>query len=245
VRKVDTRQINYAGYAPAYDAQRFAGRRNAYLERIRTNGVLKLVGRCRYDRRVLDVGCGTARGVLELGRAGFTNLTGVDFTQEMLRIGQEKLRREIPDTPVRLVRGDAFTLPFPDCSFDLVVSLNFLHMFRFDLQAVIVREMARVCVNGGLVVAEFESIHKGLFVTRYREQTNVEARTKFNSWREVRRLFDRRRFTDVRVVGTVLPKAYVLFERCASLGEAIESIAHVPPFNWMASRVVVGARPLE
>jgi ubiquinone/menaquinone biosynthesis C-methylase UbiE len=242
MRKVDTRQISYTGYVPTYDSTRFEGRRNAYLERIRTRGVLKLVGRHGYDRRVLDVGCGTARGLLELGRAGFTNLTGLDFTREMLLTGQQRIQREL-ENPVRLIRGDAFRLPFADGSFDVVVSLNFLHMFRFDLQEEIVRELARVCVNGGLVVAEFESAHKGLFCTRYLEQVKFKDRTKFNSIREVRKLFDGTTFRDVRVVGTVLPKAYVLFQHWIRLGEIVESIAFIPPFNWMASRVVVGARP--
>lgn len=242
MRKVDTRQINYAGYAPTYDEARFQGRRNAYLEQIRTKGILNMVERRDYQRRVLDVGCGTSRGVLELGRAGFTNVTGVDFTMEMLRTGQGKLRQELQDQPVRLVRGDAFRLPFADRSFDVVMSLNFLHMFRFDLQEEIVREMTRVCVPGGLVVTEFESIHKGFFCTRYLEQLYVKDRTKFNSIREVRRLFNRAVYRDFRVIGTVLPKAYVLLEYWRRLGELVESIAYVPPFNWMASRVVVAAR---
>jgi len=240
--KVDTRQIDYAGYAPTYDEARFHGRRNAYLEQIRTRGILNMVERRDYQRRVLDVGCGTARGLLELGRAGFTNLTGLDFTTEMLRTGQGKIRQELSHQPVRLVRGDAFRLPFADRSFDVVMSLNFLHMFRFDLQEEIIREMTRVCVGGGLVVTEFESIHKGLFCTRYLEQLLVKDRTKFNSIREVRRLFSRATYQDIRVIGTVLPKAYVLLEYCRRLGELVESVAYVPPFNWMASRVVVAAR---
>lgn len=240
--KVDTRQIDYSGYAPTYDEARFHGSRNAYLERIRTRAILNVVERRGYERRVLDVGCGTARGLLELGRAGFTNLTGVDFTTDMLLAGRTKIRHELGDRKVRLLRGDAFKLPFADRSFDVVMSLNFLHMFRLDLQAEIIREMTRVCVGGGLVVTEFESIHKGLFCTRYFEQRSVRERTKFNSMREVRRLFGGTAYGDVRVVGAVLPKAYVLLESFKRLGEMVEAVADVPPFNWMASRVVVGAR---
>jgi ubiquinone/menaquinone biosynthesis C-methylase UbiE len=245
MRKVDTRQIDYTGYVPTYDALRFRGSRNAYLERIRTRGILEAVGRHAFDRRVLDVGCGTARGLLELGRAGFTNLTGVDFTAEMLRTGREKIQAELPAPGATLIRGDAFRLPFADGTFDLVISLNFLHMFRFDLQREIVAEMTRVCAPGGLVVVELESIHKGFFCTRYLEQFRVRARTKFNSVWEVRRMFSRTVFRDVRVLGTVLPKAYVLLEHWRRLGEFVESVSYVPPLNWMASRVVVAGRVRE
>lgn len=247
VGKVNKQQVDYTKYASAYDAKRHRGKRNEYFERIQNRALLHLIGRDNYDRRVLDVGCGTGRGLLALGRAGFTNLTGLDYTPAMLEIAAQELASELPAQAaarIRLMQGDAFTLPFEDASFDVVVSLNFLHMFRFDLQEKLLREMTRVCVPNGLVISEFESLHKGLFLTRLWEQRRLRHRTKFNSILDIRRLFDRRVFKAVRVVGIRIPKAHLLFRHFPRVGEYCEAITYLPPFKWMAQRVLVAGQRL-
>jgi len=241
-KKVDRRRISYAAYASEYDDRRVRGRRNEYLERVRYRALLHAIGAGARDRRVLDVGCGTGRGPLALRQAGFGDITALDYTASMLDIARDKLAAATTGGRVRLLRGDAFALPFPDASFDLVVSLRFVHMFRFDLQRELIAEMARVCRPGGLVVTELESIHKGLLANRYFEQRRVESHQKFNSVWEVHQLFDRGRFACRRVTGAVLPKAYRVFQYWPRLGEQIETIAWVPPFNWMASEVVVAGQ---
>lgn len=240
-RKVDQRQIPYTGYARDYDARRFQGRRNQYIERIRIGGVLRSVGLRDLNRKVLDVGCGTGRGAVALANAGFSNVTAVDFTEAMLGLARQKVAALPRPESVRLIRADAFKLPFPDASFDVVVSLKFLHMFRYPLQQELITELTRVCRPGGLLVVEFQSIHKGLFLNRYLEQRRVGSHQKFNSLWEVRRLFDDRRFRTRHVLGTVLPKVYRVFQYWPNLGERVEAIANVPPFNWLATQVVVAA----
>jgi ubiquinone/menaquinone biosynthesis C-methylase UbiE len=242
MKKVDKRQIAYTAYAPEYDARRFTGRFNEYAEGVRIRAILGALGGVKTDAQVLDVGCGTGRGAMALARAGFSRITALDFTEAMLAIARDKQQRlDAPDA-VRLVRGDAFALPFADETFDRVLSLNFLHMFRFSLQQDIVAELTRVCRRGGLVIAELQSIHKGLFVSRYPEQWRVRDHQKFNSIREVHQLFPRRRFAERRVIGTVLPKLYRLFAYAPDIGARVESISHVTPFNWLSSQVVVRAR---
>jgi SAM-dependent methyltransferase len=166
----------------------------------------------------------------------------------MLEIAARELARELPAhivAHIHLMRGDAFTLPFADASFEAVVSLNFLHMFRFDLQEKLLGEMTRVCVPNGLVISEFESLHKGLFFTRFWEQRRLRHRTKFNSILDIRRLFDRQVFEAVRVVGIRLPKAHLLFRHFPGAGEYFECITYLPPFNWMAQRVIVAGQRLD
>lgn len=97
-------------------------------------------------QRVLDVACGT--GILArtaADRVGETGeVTGLDLNQAMLTVAA-RLR---PDLEWR--QGDAQQLPFPDASFDRVVSQMAL-MF-FPDRALAVREMARVVRPGGIVV---------------------------------------------------------------------------------------------
>ena len=240
--KVDQKQIDYTSYSVNYDEHRFEGAKNEYLESLRLRAVLKLLGPGERHRSVIDVGCGTGRGLLAIGLAGFDNLTGIDYTPAMLEQARTKLDEQLPDRSISLVQGDAFSLPFPENSFDTVISLNFLHMFRLDRQCELVKEMHRICRPGGRVVVEFESIHKGLFFTRYWEQRRLVKRTKFNSFWEIRRIFSRDDFEDVHVLGTELPLAYRLFHRVPRVGRLIESIIHYPPFTWLGARVVVGGR---
>ena len=104
--------------------------------------------------RVLDVGCGT--GVLTRAAAVRTGptgtVTGLDLSPRMLAIAEDLS----PALTWQL--GDATALPFPDDSFDAVVS-QFGLMFFPDRTAAI-REMMRVLVRGGrLAVAVWASLN--------------------------------------------------------------------------------------
>ena len=104
----------------------------------------------RIDRghRVLDVACGT--GALTLAAAQRTGpegrVVGLDANPEMLAVARQK------ELPVEWREGRAEALPFPDASFDRVVS-QFGFMF-FEDPAEALREMRRVLrPGGGIVVA--------------------------------------------------------------------------------------------
>jgi ubiquinone/menaquinone biosynthesis C-methylase UbiE len=237
MRKVDTREINYNGMAADYDARRFEGAENAYRERIHNQAMLHAIGITRLRPSILDVGAGTCRGLQAIQRAGFHRLRGLELSPEMIARGRWKLA-----PPVPIDRGSAFQLPYRDASFDVVVSWNFLHMFRLDLQQELVGEMTRVCRPGGLVVVELESLHKGLFVTRMAEQRRRRDTTRFTAVWDVRKLFPRDRYRRVRVRGAVFPKLYKVLYRAPRLGVAIERVAFVTPFNWLAARVVVSGQ---
>ena len=239
--KINLRQNDYTSHSTTYEQKRFAGRSNEYLEMLRQRAVLKGIGNRPLHSRILDVGCGTGRGLRYLAAAGFRHITGLDYTWAMLEIARNQLWEQDLHSHVQLVRGDAFMLPGGEDAFDVVLSLNFLHMFDLELQKQIVCEMSRVCRPEGLLLAEFESIHKGFFVTRYLEQRRVKHRTKFNSIWDIPRIFPAEQFSNVRVLGTALPMAYRLLSRTPRLGSQLERITFLPPFNWMAERIVVTA----
>jgi len=93
--------------------------------------------------RVLDVACGTgvlARAAAErVGADGA--VTGLDANEEMLAVARRKSAR------IEWKHGRAESLPFPDASFDRVVS-QFGFMF-FDDRSAALREMMRVLRPGG------------------------------------------------------------------------------------------------
>ena len=65
--------------------------------------------------RILDYGCGYGRTLAELSRAGFTNLTGVDFSEQMLA----RAKAQVPEA--RLVRNDGCSLSFESDYFNVVL----------------------------------------------------------------------------------------------------------------------------
>ena len=101
-------------------------------------------GKCKAEggkpKRVLDLCCGTGDIALAFARAG-ADVTGADFTEEMLRVA--KARTEA----VRWVRADALGLPFPDNSFD-VVSVGYGLRNLADIERGL-REILRVLKPGG------------------------------------------------------------------------------------------------
>jgi ubiquinone/menaquinone biosynthesis C-methylase UbiE len=236
MQKVDRTNIPYTGgMAAAYDDRRFHGPINAYLERVRGAAMLAGVESRDFDRSVLDVGCGTARGLAILREAGFTNLRGLELSAEMIAQARSKLGGAVP-----IDQGSAFQLPYADGSFDVVTSWNFVHMFRLDRQRALIREMARVCRPGGRLVVELDSLHKGLFANLL-EQYRKRGSTKFNAVWELSTLFPSALFTSVRVRGAAFPVLYRWFYKAPDVGAALERTAFVPPLNWLASRLAVCA----
>jgi SAM-dependent methyltransferase len=70
---------------------------------------------------VLELGCGTGRIAMPLGRAG-VSLVGIDRSDAMLARARRRVRRARMDGRVSLVRGDIRSLPFPSAAFSAVIA---------------------------------------------------------------------------------------------------------------------------
>ncbi len=73
------------------------------------------------DDPMLDLGCGAGRHLVALHRAGFTRLSGLDLSQDLLAVARERLDRIGADS-VELVRSDMRAIPYQSC-FATVLSL--------------------------------------------------------------------------------------------------------------------------
>ena len=109
------------------------------------------------DSRLLDVACGP--GFLALAFAKQCRETvGIDLTQAPLEIACRN-REKLGLKNTHFLVADADYLPFPDETFDVVVSRLALHHLQ-DPGSVL-REMARVCrTNGKLAVEDLVSSEK-------------------------------------------------------------------------------------
>jgi ubiquinone/menaquinone biosynthesis C-methylase UbiE len=119
-------------------------------------------------QRVLDVATGSGNTAIAAARR-FCDVTGADYVDALLDRGRERAAAE--RLPVEFVHGDAEDLPFPDASFDVVLS-TFGSMFAPDQERT-AAEMVRVLRPGGTIgMANFtpESLAGGFFMTaaRYR-----------------------------------------------------------------------------
>lgn len=96
--------------------------------------------------QVLDVGCGT--GVVAVSAANIgANVTGIDLSPALLERAEENAH--IANVSISFREGDVEALPYPDRSFDFVVS-QFGHMFA-PRPEVAIGEMLRVLKPGGVI----------------------------------------------------------------------------------------------
>ena len=134
----------------------FTGRRVRWYDFMASKLIRRLYRRLARDLAplapeggaVLDVGTGPGVLLLELAqqRPDLT-LTGLDRSPDMVAAAQHKLARL--GTRATAVTGDAADLPFPDASFDLIVSSASLHHWEHPENAA--PELARVLRPGGRV----------------------------------------------------------------------------------------------
>jgi len=178
---------SYGGLQPSTDKQpaKIAGmfdaiaRRYDLLNHVLSGG-LDVYWRWRAVRRlgltgretVLDLCTGTcdvARAIVRRGRA--KRVVGIDFSGEMLRVGQEKLRAEGRATSISLVRGDAMTVPLADRSVDAVTIAFGIRNVQDPRRTL--QDVARVLRPGGrLAILEFSTpqvpILRGLYLWYFR-----------------------------------------------------------------------------
>ena len=91
--------------------------------------VYKLLRRGIRSGRVLDIGTGSGRLAIELAKAKGTDfhITGIDVSDDMLCLARENARKAGVADRVEFILGNAADMPFPDGSFDLVISYASLH----------------------------------------------------------------------------------------------------------------------
>lgn len=100
-------------------------------------------------RRVLDVGCGMGRWLLEFAQWGADSdqLCGIDLSEDRIA----KARRKLPGADLR--SGDASHLPWPDASFDILSQfVLFTSILDAGVKRAIARDMLRVVKPGGLIL---------------------------------------------------------------------------------------------
>lgn len=129
------RKTGYGGF-------RYDGRWAAVAEKIAAHYQLKA------GHTVLDIGCGKGFLLYDLMQTvPGLQVVGLDISQYAIDHAKEEVK------PF-LKQGNAAKLPFPDHSFDLILSINTLHnLYCYELDTAL-REIERVGKNNKYIVVE-------------------------------------------------------------------------------------------
>jgi SAM-dependent methyltransferase len=156
----------FAGFKAA---QRESWSAFAPVEIYTTVPAAKLVNFAQVSKgqRVLDVACGTGVVAVTAARRG-ARVSGLDLTPALLE--RARHNTSVAGVDVDFVEGDAEALPYPDASFDVVLS-QFGHIFA-PRPAVALQEMLRVLKVGGRIAfstwpPEHMTGQMFTFITRY------------------------------------------------------------------------------
>jgi SAM-dependent methyltransferase len=175
----------------------FVGHRVHLVRSREVPTLLKWLGRDLAGDRVLDVGGGDGYWAGLLRKRGAT-VVGLDIDRDKLERGSR-----LKDAP-ELVEGDALALPFPDDSFDAVLSVCALE--HFPDPKIAIEEMARVMRPGGRLVISVDAL------TRADRYPKLAAH--YAERYHVRQTFRRDTFTEqLEASGLKVSRATYLFRR--------------------------------
>ena len=190
---------------------------------------------------LLDVGCGNALLFAEAGGGPGLTMIGVDQDPRLLR----EARGVLADNGVhgvRLVRGDAFALPFRPGSADAVALLNTLVNLPSEAQAQgLLKSLMAICKPGGRVVFDIRNRANPLLRVRYAVHgLRADFTTRGHGLGWVRRVCEECGFELVRAepIGPGwMPWAYLLEARAQSAPLGHSSAAGPDPAPGMSPEV--------
>jgi len=203
---------------------------------------LNALVRERRPGRVLEIAPGPGRLTAELEFDG--QGAALDASPGMLGVARERLRERGREW--LFLRGDGFTLPFADRSFDLVYTLKFVRHFQLDDRKRLYGEIRRVLRPGGVFAQDAQNRHVSL---PHREKKGLDRYAiydvLYDSEQELRAEMEGAGFKVVRVAGIL--KHFAVQQKLNRLRRiglaplaraligALEQVPGSQPSTWMVA----------
>jgi SAM-dependent methyltransferase len=120
-------------------------------------------------RTVLELGCGTGNDAARLSREGYL-VTAIDLSAEAVAQAQARHGSAVSFIEADMTRR----LPFPDESFDAVMSNVAMHMFPDDVTRAVLAEVGRLVRAGGLFVFHLNALEDRPLRARWQPARELE-----------------------------------------------------------------------
>ena len=86
----------------------------------RSRYISEILSVLKPEMNLLDIGCGTAHIIQELAMSNRSSIfVGLDVSHAMVKMAKSNT---VKFHNIKLVEGDGFRLPFPSCTFDIVIT---------------------------------------------------------------------------------------------------------------------------
>ena len=142
-RTVEPEVMDTVEAAEAYDAMEHGEVDQAFVDRVVALGA--------ETGHILDVGTGPAQiPILLAQRCPNIQITAIDLSREMLKIAERHVADKRLTDRIKLELVDAKSLPYPDNTFDGLISNSIVHHIHDSLTALM--EMGRVMKPNGVVL---------------------------------------------------------------------------------------------
>ncbi|MCP4538676.1 MAG: class I SAM-dependent methyltransferase [Chloroflexi bacterium] len=108
---------------------------------------LSSMGDLNENSHVLDLACGTGTSAFFISDRYGCQVTGIDISKDLIAVANEDLEKRGDQGKLRFQVADALEIPFPDNSFDAVISQAFFILVDEKERAL--EEIVRVLKPGG------------------------------------------------------------------------------------------------
>jgi 2-polyprenyl-3-methyl-5-hydroxy-6-metoxy-1,4-benzoquinol methylase len=148
----------------------------------RVANVMHLTGNLEMkDATVMDMACGIGTFTVELYRKGALAI-GLDYTFNAMAVSQ-KLFLETTEQEGIFITADALSLPFADCSFEIIICADFIeHISQREYEKLVTECWRALKPNGSLVIYTPNRWHFLELMMRYniflkRDESHIDIKT--------------------------------------------------------------------
>jgi len=155
-------------------AENYARKHKGMTEKFGRAYADKLTADGFHGGRIIDVGCGAGGTAIVLGgRFPHSQVVGIDLSEPLLRIAHQEAQAAAVGDRVRFDKADVHDMPYEDRSFDVVISLNMVHLVDDPIR--MLDEMERVLAPGGfLFIADLRRSWLGIVEREIKSALTLE-----------------------------------------------------------------------